>query len=77
MNFILYLFTFLPAWFVGPLPMLDLPPGGPAVYYIGPSIVLPLEPNADGVDRVVVIVNPPAPAPRLYPTTLRSGVLAP
>ncbi len=70
MTYLLYLFTFLPAWFVGPLPTLDLPPGSPPVYYVGPSLVFPLEPTPDGVDRIVIIVDPPAPAPVVYPIAL-------
>lgn len=70
MTFFLYLFTVFPSWFVGPLPMLDLPPGSPPVYFVGPSQLLDSTPTSDGADRIVVIVDPPRPAPVSYPITI-------
>ena len=70
MTYLLTLFTILPAWFVGPLPILPLPPGAPPVYYVGPAVALPLEPTPDGADRLVIVVNPPPP-PAFHPVTLR------
>ncbi len=74
---ILYIFTVLPAWFVGPLQVLPATPNGTPIYYSGPSVVLPLQPTADGTDRVIVIVDPPAPATVAYPIPLKTGYQEP
>jgi hypothetical protein len=74
MPYILYLFTSIPIWFVGPMPALQLAPGAPPVYYVGPSIVLGAPVTA--TPTLTIVVNPPAPAPWTGPLPLPAPVPA-
>lgn len=64
MIYLLYLYTVLPAWFVGPMARVEFAPGTPPVYYSGPALAFPVQPTADGRDRLVVVIDPPAPGSR-------------
>ena len=61
MIYYLTLFTVLQAWFVGPLPLHPLSTDGAPVYFIGPSRGLGSDASPENFDRVVLLIDPPAP----------------
>lgn len=61
MTWILVIYTSIPAWFVGPIAPTQLSPGSPPIYHSGPALALPQPANPDGIDRLIIVVDPPCP----------------
>ena len=77
MIWVLIIYTTLPTWFVGPLVPSRFTPDSPPVYIMGPSLLVPIQHTPDGVDRMVILVDPPPPPPVPPGGTIKLGAALP